>query len=187
MTEADQHAAALLEATRTLCRQKGFGVEAREIATLAGVGVASLYRRWSSKEALVREVVSEMVEEWRRGLRHVAGLVGDARLAVLGALLVSLAQLHKYGALASQATAGAVPAVYRDDVPSTELNAYFEALIQRGIEQGHFKPDLDVPYAVAAWRSLCTPGGVEALLDADAPPEQLARQTSRILMSALAP
>ncbi len=51
--------AAVLEATRTLLAEKGFaGTTVEAIASRAGVGKATIYRRWPTREALLLAVTS---------------------------------------------------------------------------------------------------------------------------------
>lgn len=58
---ADQ---AILDAARYLLARKGFtGTSMDEIARTAGVGKDTLYRRWKSKEELVRHLLTVLAEE----------------------------------------------------------------------------------------------------------------------------
>ena len=44
--------------------------------------------------------------------------------------------------------AGTQPPGFRYIVDQRILRSFFSTLIRRGIQQGHFRPDLDVEYAV---------------------------------------
>lgn len=55
---------AILAAARVVLARNGFtGTSMDEIARTAGVGKDTLYRRWNSKEALVRALLSAMADE----------------------------------------------------------------------------------------------------------------------------
>ena len=53
----------LVEAARALVAQKGMDVTAAEIATRAEVGVGTLYRRFGSKDALIRDILADGLAE----------------------------------------------------------------------------------------------------------------------------
>lgn len=55
---------AILEAARAILARKGFvGTSMDQIARTAGVGKDTLYRRWKSKEELVRDLLTVLAEE----------------------------------------------------------------------------------------------------------------------------
>jgi AcrR family transcriptional regulator len=55
---------AILDAARTILARKGFvGTSMEKIARTAGVGKDTLYRRWRSKEELVRHLLTVLAEE----------------------------------------------------------------------------------------------------------------------------
>jgi AcrR family transcriptional regulator len=51
----------ILQVARTVFAQEGIGVSMREVARRAGVGPATLYRRFPTKEALVTEAFGEQM------------------------------------------------------------------------------------------------------------------------------
>jgi AcrR family transcriptional regulator len=53
----------LIEAARSLVAEKGMDVTAAEIAAQAEVGVGTLYRRFGSKDALIRDILADGLEE----------------------------------------------------------------------------------------------------------------------------
>lgn len=53
----------LVDAARTLVAEKGMDVTAAEIATRAEVGVGTLYRRFGSKDALIRDILADGLAE----------------------------------------------------------------------------------------------------------------------------
>lgn len=56
--------AAILDAARTLLAARGFtGMSMERIARAAGVGKDAIYRRWDSKESLVRHLLTVLADE----------------------------------------------------------------------------------------------------------------------------
>ena len=53
----------LVEAARELVAERGMDVTAAEIAGKAEVGVGTLYRRFGSKEALIRDILADGLDE----------------------------------------------------------------------------------------------------------------------------
>jgi AcrR family transcriptional regulator len=73
----------LIDAARSIVAEHGVHVSALDIATAAGVGVGTLYRRFGTKEALIEQVILAVIDELREKARHALadpdpwnGLVG---------------------------------------------------------------------------------------------------------------
>ncbi|GAA0242814.1 helix-turn-helix domain-containing protein [Cryptosporangium japonicum] len=60
-SDAQDNRVRILEAAREVFAAEGLGVPMREIARRAGVGPATLYRRFPTKEALVTEVFTDQM------------------------------------------------------------------------------------------------------------------------------
>jgi len=147
----------------------GFAMEA--VARRAGVGKASLYLRWSSKEALLVDALS---------LRMAR--VSDVDTGTLRGDLIELAvqMLDLYAGPASRAAlrlsleAGAISGVaehYKDGQRSQVLAA--RAIVRRGIERGELARDtpvtllLDTLAGGAMMHALTTPADHRASLTRD--------------------
>ena len=88
----------LLEAAVAVFAEQGLAGSVDDVARLAGVGMGTLYRRFPTKEALidelVRELLSDVLEEARaslaeaagRGLERFLSAVGTAQASRLGLL-----------------------------------------------------------------------------------------------------
>jgi AcrR family transcriptional regulator len=135
---------AILEAVIALLGsgQSADSVSIESVAARAGVGKATIYRRWPNKEALLVDAVSRM-----KGPLPVP--TGESVRADL-VMLVSYGRTktsEKY----SRATACLMPEMVR----SPELHAVFQKIqeprrnlirevLRRGIETGELRPDLDI-------------------------------------------
>ena len=135
---------AILGAALDLVGEGGYAVLTMQgIAERAGVGKATLYRRWKSPEAVVAAAVAGFVEEIRipdtgtvegdllllmqRAVEVYRGRAGE----ILAGLLAAMA--------ASEGVARAVRTHFLDD-----RRAALSAVLHRGVERGELRPDLDV-------------------------------------------
>ncbi len=83
----------LLEAARDLVAEKGAGVALDEVAQRAGVGIATLYRRFPDRTALLRGVVLDALEQTRVAAEGAAREHDDA-FDALAAYLRSVLELR---------------------------------------------------------------------------------------------
>lgn len=88
------------------------------------------------------------------------------------------------GQLAIEVFAGLVPPEYATLYSRAVLEGYFRALIERGIDQGHFRKDVDVEHAVGVWFALTAPGVLGRLLG-QRTVEEIAHSTTRFFLSGL--
>ncbi len=147
----------LLRAARDVLAKRGFQAEITEVITRAGISNATLYRAYPSKEALFLEIAREMANRTSAKLLKVVATVPDARECVARIMEVGFGCVKEYGQLAVELVAGVVPAAYSAVVNRETLRNFFVIVIQRGILQGSFRPDLDVEYAAEAWLALVAP------------------------------
>jgi len=112
------------------------------VAAKAGVGKATIYRRWPNKEALLMDAVRSM-----KGALPVpaGGSVRDDLVMLVRANRTGRAR--RYG----QVTACLLPELLKDD----ELNSMYQAVVEprrdvmrsvlrRGVANGELRPDLDI-------------------------------------------
>ena len=112
------------------------------VAAKAGVGKATIYRRWANKEALIIDAVAAL-----KG--PVPELAGESVRDDLVTLIKSNRsnQHHNYG----KVTACLMPELMRDDQIMAGYQAVIEprrevmrGVLRRGIETGELRADLDV-------------------------------------------
>ena len=134
-------------------------ISIESVAAKAGVGKATIYRRWPNKEALLHDVVATM-----KG--PPPELAGESVRADLIALVsASLnARAREYG----RVTACMLPEIARDPELHRTLQKVTEprrevmrAVLRRGIETGEVRADLDIEIVLLM---LSGPGIVQNML-----------------------
>ncbi len=141
--------AAILDATLRLLADGGYtALTIEAVAALAGVGKATLYRRFPGKEQLVIEAVATLGEPPER----VRGAgVRDELVALLESIRrkndSSLASKIFPRLLSAGAENPELMRRYREQVLDPR-RARFIAVLYRGVEQGLLRADVDLAYAV---------------------------------------
>jgi AcrR family transcriptional regulator len=141
-----QTRAAILDATRELLAMGGVReLTVEGVAARSGVAKTSIYRRWRSKDDLALAVLIDMVQ----------GVVAVPELADTRAELVTLVKgavrvLSKTlmgtvmrGLVSELATDSQLAIAFRREVVALRL-AEVQRLLERGIERGEVRPDVDV-------------------------------------------
>ncbi|MFN8518325.1 MAG: TetR/AcrR family transcriptional regulator [Chloroflexota bacterium] len=142
---------AILDATADLLAESGFGgLRLEHVAARAGVGKATIYRRWASREELALELLTTLA--WPH--LPVAD-VGDTRAELLACVLNPIHALTQsafgpvlralLSEIASDQTLGER---FRASVVA-ERRAEVRAVIARGIDRGDLRPDVDPGLATA--------------------------------------
>jgi AcrR family transcriptional regulator len=139
---------AIIEAAIDGLAEDGFeGLTMEGVAARAGVGKATVYRRWASKEALVRGAVEAFV----------SGIAIPNSGRVETDLLVLMGEaVEVYRGRPGQLMPGLVSAmarypdlarVVREDFLRARRSA-LRTVVRRGIERGELRPDVDVELAL---------------------------------------
>ena len=181
--DAQKNRQKLLKAAREVLAERGFEAEISEIASRAGIGSGTIYRNYETKESLILEITRELVNKTSVEVLSIAASVEDAREAVRRTMEVGFERVTEYGKLAIQLVAGAAPSPYSSVMNPETLANIFRLLIRRGIDQGHFRRDLDVEYATAVWFTLVSPSAVRSL--GDPPPSELAERVSDFFLAGI--
>lgn len=140
---------AILDAARELLIGEGFaGLRLEHVAARAGVGKATIYRRWGSKEELAQELLAELAAP------HIAVMDSDdTREELLAAVINPMRAVTEtdFGpvirALLSQI---AINPSLGDPFRATVVQARRDEiarLIARGIARGDLRPDADTDIA----------------------------------------
>jgi AcrR family transcriptional regulator len=177
--------AAIVDATLALLAEGGFGALTMEaVALRAGVGKATVYRRWPSKEQLVVDALATLVEP----PEPVAGAgVRDQLVALLATVA------RRSGSRASRI----FPRLVSDAVDNPELmrryreqvldprRQRFVAVLQQGVAEGIVRSDVDLEHAVDL---LVGPMAYRNLVRTDPPPDpELAARIVDDVLVALGP
>lgn len=140
---------AILQATQELLLESGYaGLRLEHVAARAGVGKATIYRRWSSREELVLELVSGIGAP-----RPTIDDLGDTRAALVRAVLDPIMTITTtpFGPtirtlLSEIAGSGGPGERFRETVVAAH-RAAIETIVARGVERGDLRPDVDAPMA----------------------------------------
>ena len=154
---------AILEAARQLFAEKGLAAEIREIAERAGVGVGSLYRHFESREGLIRAVMQAAAEDLVQRLRVASGQK-DPKAALREMIHAAASLFERFGVLTEvmlREQTNELPD-HKPEAPP-DLIDLTASVLRRGIEDGSFRSDLDVPVAIAALASIVQSGMLLAL------------------------
>jgi AcrR family transcriptional regulator len=135
----------ILDATRELLSEDGFSdLRLEHVAARAGVGKATIYRRWGSKEALAQELLAELA-----GPHIAVADSGDTRKELLAAVVNPMRAVTDtpFGpvirALLSQI---AVNPTLGDPFRATVVRARRDEIarvVKRGIARGDLRSDAD--------------------------------------------
>jgi AcrR family transcriptional regulator len=140
---------AILDATRELLVEDGFaGLRLEHVAARAGVGKATIYRRWPSKEALALELVMELATP------HIAvPETGDTRAELLAAVTKAVRALTDtpFGAvIRALLSEVAINPLLGDPFRAAAVQARrteVARVIARGVARGDLRADVDVDVA----------------------------------------
>jgi AcrR family transcriptional regulator len=148
---SEQAEQAIIEATLDLFAERGFeGTCVEAVAARAGVGKATIYRRWSNKEELLLAALTSLKSPFPEPggvcvrddlvamVRVMCADRADPRKARRYALL--LGEGEKYPRLMAR---------YKETVVKPRHDA-IRAVIRRGVDAGELRPDTDVEVALLA-------------------------------------
>ena len=176
---------AILDAAIVLIREVGYDAVTMDgIAARAGVGKAALYRRWTSKEALVVEALGRLVAALP--VPDTGTLAGDVHAAMTthrhmyadpaSGLLLS-------GIVAAMARSKAIARAFRRGFLATRHDALRVAL-ERGVARGELRDDVDLELVV---EMLNAPLFYRYLLTGRPVDETLVAEATAIVLRGLAP
>jgi AcrR family transcriptional regulator len=177
---------AMLDATLELIAEVGVHeFRTEDVASRAGVGKGAIYRRYRSKDELVTAAVAALVSE-EIGIPDTGSTRGDLVL-----LMREAVELYR-GSLAGRLMPNLVGAMAQKPELGRAVRERFlagrraalAAVLQRGVERGDLRPDLDVELALDVlggplfYRLLITGGPLD---------EQLAEGVADLIVRGFAP
>ena len=173
----------IVEATLQLLADGGYdGLAIEAVAASAGVGKATVYRRWAGKEELVIEAVATLTEQPEP---VVGACVRDELVALLEVIRrksdSSLAGKIFPRLLGASAENPELMRRYREQVLDPRRRRFLDVL-ERGVREGLLRADVDLDYAVDL---LVGPMAYRNLIRTDPPPgpELAARIVDDVLLA----
>jgi len=146
---SEQAEQAIIEATLELFAEQGFeGVCVEAVAARAGVGKATIYRRWPNKEELLLAAFGSL----KSPFPEPAGVsVRDDLLAMVKVMCADKSDPRKARRYALLLGEGEkyprLMARYKETVVEPRRDA-MRAVIRRGVQTGELRPDTDVEIAM---------------------------------------
>ncbi len=146
---SEQAEQAIIEATLDLFAEQGFeGVCVEAVAARAGVGKATIYRRWPNKEELLLAALGSMKSPFPE---PEGASVRDDLVAMLTVMCEDKADPRKARRYALLLGEGSkyprLMARYKETVVKPRHDA-IRAVIRRGIETGELRADVDIEIAL---------------------------------------
>ena len=176
---------AILVAAIALVREVGFdAVTMDAIAGRAGVGKATVYRRWKGKETLVAEAVGQIVQHMTEP--DTGSVEGDLLVLMRGdAQLYAdpASRLLLSGLVAAMARSAPIASAVRDGFVATR-RAAMRRVLERAATRGELRKPLDVELALDLlngapfYRYLITDGAID---------DRLVRGAVKAVVRAFAP
>ena len=155
--DAEENRRRLLDAAATVFARSGLDASVDEVARQAGVGMGTLYRRFATKDALIAELVRELLED----------LLELARAALLAPDGSGLEQFL-FGCGAAQASSrGCLSRMWSDSETralKSECQALTRQLLAAAKRHGRIRPDAELSDIDLLFVSLR--GVIEATRDA---------------------
>lgn len=140
----------LLQIAARLFAERGFrNTTVRDIADAAGILSGSLYHHFDSKESMVDEILRGFLDDLFGRYREIVASGSDSRATLEALITASYESIDK---------SHAAVAIYQDEAKrlvenerfsyisdrNTEFRDLWVGVIERGIADGTFRPDVDV-------------------------------------------
>lgn len=136
-------------AAAELMLQRGFDhTTVDDVAAKAGVGKATVYRRWPSKEDLALAAMTELFasEFPSPDTGTIHGDVTESIRAVLAFVNTGQGERFLRMTIAESIRDARIAALYRESIERSEDRG--RALLQRGIDRGEVRPDINMEIAL---------------------------------------
>jgi AcrR family transcriptional regulator len=156
--DAEENRQRVLNAATEVFAEHGLEAPVEEIASAAGVGMGTLYRRFPNKEALIQQLVRDVFTHLTDGARDALELTDGSGLEMF---------LWHCGAL-QERSRGCLSRIWKSESQASyavELDAILGQLLQRAQGAGRIRPDCtttDLSVIVWAMRGIIETGGESA-------------------------
>ncbi len=149
-TDAVANHARILEAARSVLIERGLDMEVNEVADRAGVGVGTLYRHFANRDDLVRAVLAQTCDDIICRLR-AAVEIEDSRAALRQIPRTLIIDQSLYAIMQDPRSAKFLrPVKQFTQSMALEILGLVASLVQRGMQDGSFRADLDPPITAAS-------------------------------------
>jgi AcrR family transcriptional regulator len=173
---------AVLAATHQELIENGYGgLNLDKVATRAGVGRTTVYRRWGNACGLLVDLTSELSDRLMR-FEETGSLAGDLH-AMADSLLAGLSDQAYWAVFESTIVSAA-----SDEQARADLRSYYDrqiaagaALVERAVERGELPEGTDCQAVVQA---VAAPFYYRLLVRREPPDEALARQAAGAALAA---
>jgi AcrR family transcriptional regulator len=187
-TDALANRARLLAVAQAVFAEAGLDLEVNDIISRAQLGVGTFYRHFGNREDLLREIVTQTVEDAQAQIRQAIEPYADDPHAALSALVAAQLQVYQqYRPLFAAMRDRRLTKLFD---PSQRKALYALVLdpprwvIERGIQVGVFRQDLNRDLVAATIIGSFT--SVFDLLGGNCPLDELSQQLSQLLWTMLA-
>lgn len=138
----------LLDVAYEIFREQGLDAEMKLIAERAEVGIGTIYRNFPTKDDLIAALVTDMIEKLTKVCDR-ADAEDDPERAVARLIEGSLDLVASYGQILMATKQRGLPETCLLKFAELDPRGRIMAILQRGVEQGTFRSDLNLCIASA--------------------------------------
>ncbi|MBU8811334.1 TetR/AcrR family transcriptional regulator [Mycolicibacterium goodii] len=139
-TDAQRNRSAVLEAAGTVFAERGLDVSLNEIARRAGVGNATLYRHFPTREALVAEVFARQMQNYLTAAEGAA--VADDPLVAFRGFVTATCELQAASRALADLLVSLQPVSPEVDEMRDRHYEVISRVIRRAVDSGVVRADL---------------------------------------------
>ena len=146
----------ILDAALLVIGERGAGVEIKDVAERANVGVGTIYRNFATKDDLIRGIIDEMLRRFYE-VRDRA-LAEDDPVAAVTLYVTDIFEiLERLSPAISADIGGAFTEELKERFLEFARDRKLEAILHRGIALGVFRKDLPIELARGFLVNACDP------------------------------